>query len=313
MARTGASVRPTPAPTLATRATVTASPSRRLPRFINDGDDPASSDDPTMYFDWWPTKGTTEWVEMTLAAKARVSEVEVYWFDDTGHGQVRVPASWRLLYKSGDQWLPVQTSDPYGVATNRYNRVRFTPVETSGAAAGSDDAEGLVGGSAGVEGSVARGANFRVGPNFSSGTSPATRKLRVHCKIRGWAGPAAGQPSILQRTRSSGTSRTGGPNFSSGKPLTAPRELLFIPTATSNHAAVRHEKPTNIGTSDSAPPIAIRWYDSAVGSAVMPNERSTLSRPRTPPASAPKIPASENGRISARRASLGPAAYITAG
>ena len=92
MARTGASVRPTPAPTLATRATVTASPSRRLPRFINDGEDPASSDDPTMYFDWWPTKGTTEWVEMTLAAKARVSEVEVYWFDDTGHGQVRVPA-----------------------------------------------------------------------------------------------------------------------------------------------------------------------------------------------------------------------------
>ena len=84
-----------------------------------------------MYFDWWPTKGTTEWVEMALAAKARVSEIEVYWFDDTGHGQVRVPASWRLLYKSGDQWLPVQTSDPYGVAIDRYNRVRFTPVETS--------------------------------------------------------------------------------------------------------------------------------------------------------------------------------------
>ena len=81
----------------------TASPSRRLPRFINDGEEPASSDDPTLYFDWWPTKGTTEWVEMTLAAKARVSEVEVYWFDDTGHGQVRVPASWRLLYKNGDQ------------------------------------------------------------------------------------------------------------------------------------------------------------------------------------------------------------------
>ena len=60
-----------------------------------------------------------------------MSEVEVYWFDDTGHGQVRVPASWRLLHRSGDQWLPVQTSDPYGVATDRYNRVRFTPVETS--------------------------------------------------------------------------------------------------------------------------------------------------------------------------------------
>jgi hypothetical protein len=130
LARTDASVRPTPAPTLATRATVTASPSRRLPRFINDGEDPASSDDPTMYFDWWPTKGTTEWVEMTLAAKARVSEVEVYWFDDTGHGQVRGPASWRLLYKSGDQWLPVQAAGAYGLDVDGYNRVRFTPVET---------------------------------------------------------------------------------------------------------------------------------------------------------------------------------------
>ena len=130
IARSSASARPTPAPTLATNATVTASPSRRLPRFVNDGEEPTSSDDPTLYFDWWPRKGTTEWVEMTLAAKARVSEVEVYWFDDTGHGQVRVPASWRLLHKNGGHWLPVQTSDPYGVARDRYNRVRFAPVET---------------------------------------------------------------------------------------------------------------------------------------------------------------------------------------
>ncbi len=44
----------------------------------------------------------------------------------------------------------------------------------------------------------------------------------------------------------------------------------------------------------------------------MPMVRSTLSRPRTPPASAPKIPASENGRISARRRSVGRATYMTA-
>ena len=67
---------------------------------------------------------------MALAAPARVSEVDVYWFDDTGHGQVRVPASWRLLYKSGDQWLPVQAADAYGADADRYNRVRFTSVET---------------------------------------------------------------------------------------------------------------------------------------------------------------------------------------
>jgi len=59
IARTSAVVTPTPKPTLATTGTVTTSPSRRLPRFINDGEEPASSDDPNFYFDWWPAKGTT--------------------------------------------------------------------------------------------------------------------------------------------------------------------------------------------------------------------------------------------------------------
>jgi uncharacterized protein len=131
IARTAAAVRPTPAPTLATTATVTTSPSRRLPIFINDGEEPVSSDDPAMYFDWWPTKGTTEWAELALAKPSRVSEVDVYWFDDTGHGQVRVPAAWRVLYRRGDAWLPVETAGPFGVARDRYNVVRFTPVETS--------------------------------------------------------------------------------------------------------------------------------------------------------------------------------------
>ena len=62
-----------------------------------------------------------------------MSETEVYWFDDTGRGGVRVPASWRLLYKNGDQWTPVQTSQAFGVERNAWNAVAFTPVTTSGA------------------------------------------------------------------------------------------------------------------------------------------------------------------------------------
>jgi DUF1680 family protein len=131
IARTAAVVRPTPAPTLATTATATTSPSRRLALFINDGEEPASSDDPAMYFDWWPTKGTTEWAELTMARPSLVSDAEVYWFDDSGRGQVRVPAAWRLLYRRGDEWVPVETADPFGVARDRYNRVRFTPVQTT--------------------------------------------------------------------------------------------------------------------------------------------------------------------------------------
>ena len=132
-----ASARPAPFPTLATTAKVAvsgrASTSRsKDPRNINDGEEPASSSDPSSYFDWWPNKGTMEWVEYTFEKPAAVSECELYWFDDTGRGQVRVPASWRLLYKDGDQWKPVENLEPYIVAKDRYNHVSFRPVTTSG-------------------------------------------------------------------------------------------------------------------------------------------------------------------------------------
>ena len=123
--------RPTPWPTVATTSTVSVSgKSRRNPKMINDGEDPPSSIDPASYFDWWPTKGTTEWVESTFQKPATVSEVEVYWFDDTNQGEVRVPASWRVLYRDGDAWKPVEPRAPYGVERDRYNRVPFAPVTT---------------------------------------------------------------------------------------------------------------------------------------------------------------------------------------
>jgi len=111
---------------------VTTSPARRNVRAINDGDDPQSSDDPSSYFDWWPRRGTTEWAEYAFASPATVSEVDVYWFDDTGRGQVRVPASWRLLYRDGEEWKPVGARSAYGVEKDRYNKVSFAPVRTTG-------------------------------------------------------------------------------------------------------------------------------------------------------------------------------------
>lgn len=131
LAATEAAAKPAPWPTLATTSTVTTS-GRKDPRAINDGEEPASSDDPTWYFDWWPRRGTTEWVEYAFPKPATVSEVEVYWFDDTGRGQVRVPASWRVLYKDGADWKPVAAQGPYGVEKDRFNRVTFVPVTTSG-------------------------------------------------------------------------------------------------------------------------------------------------------------------------------------
>jgi len=126
-----ASARPRPYPTLATTSKVTTS-GRKNPRTINDGEEPTSSSDSGSYFDWWPTKGRTEWVEYAFEKAATVSEVQIYWFDDTGRGEVRVPQSWRILYKDGDQWKPVEATDAYGVAKDQYNKVSFKAVATSG-------------------------------------------------------------------------------------------------------------------------------------------------------------------------------------
>ena len=127
------SVRVPARPSIASRSKVTVSGRGKSPEAINDLLEPSSSNDhENPFFHWWPRKGTEEWVEYTFAQPATVSQAEVYWFDDTGGGECRVPASWRGLYKDGDNWKPVETTGSYGVAKDQYNRVTFMPVTTSG-------------------------------------------------------------------------------------------------------------------------------------------------------------------------------------
>ena len=132
---------PAPWPTLAMKSAVTASRDSKSitaegiekhPEAVNDGVEPTSSNDPASYFDWWPEKGKTEWIEYTFPQPSHVSHVEVYWFDDGGRGEIRVPASCRVLYKEGNAWKPVDQQDACGVAKDKYNRMAFRPVTTSG-------------------------------------------------------------------------------------------------------------------------------------------------------------------------------------
>jgi hypothetical protein len=81
---------------------------------------------------WWDHKGTTEWVDRYFDKPTKISSVELYWFDDTGHGGCRLPQSWRLLYSDGDQGKPVDGVSNYGVKRDQFNRVEFTPVTTRG-------------------------------------------------------------------------------------------------------------------------------------------------------------------------------------
>jgi hypothetical protein len=118
-------------PGLAAKAAVTASAGAQGLRGVNDEYEPESSDDGTGYMHWWPKKGGTEWVEYAFKEPVRISETSVYWFDDTGGGSCRVPASWKLLYRAGDKWLPVAAAGPYGVAKDAWNTVKFAPVRTT--------------------------------------------------------------------------------------------------------------------------------------------------------------------------------------
>ena len=121
-----------PPPTIASTSRVSTSDRAHNPSAINDQSEPRSSRDASdIYLHWWPEKGATEWVEYAFAKPAAVSETEIYWYDDTGRGECRVPASWRVLYRDGGEWKPVEASVPYGVEKDRFNRVIFKPVTTT--------------------------------------------------------------------------------------------------------------------------------------------------------------------------------------
>jgi hypothetical protein len=97
---------------------------------LNDGLIPTNSNDHSIArFSWWDHKGSEEWVQYDFEKPRRISATEVYWFDDTGAGQCRIPASWKLLYKSGDEWKEVSNPSTYANSKDTFNRTTFTPIE----------------------------------------------------------------------------------------------------------------------------------------------------------------------------------------
>jgi len=99
---------------------------------LGDGLEPTHSNDHSIpRFTWWPHRGTREWVRADFERPRKIKGVAVYWFDDTGVGECRVPASWTVEYREGNQWRPVRTRTEPGVARDRWNVVQFDPVETT--------------------------------------------------------------------------------------------------------------------------------------------------------------------------------------
>lgn len=125
--------RPKPAPTIASTSKVSASlKNKRMFSAIKDQYEPADSKDTNFpYLHWWPAKNTNEFIQYDFAAEQRVSESKVYWYDDSPWGGCRIPVAYKLLYKKGEQWIPVETITPYEISKDKFNTVKFKPVNTT--------------------------------------------------------------------------------------------------------------------------------------------------------------------------------------
>jgi DUF1680 family protein len=120
-----------PAPTIASKSKITGSANPRMFRALNDQYDPADSKDASAsYLHWWPRRNTTEWVQYDFDTAYTISQSQVYWFDDGPWGGCRIPAAWKLYYKKGTEWVPVNNTSAYEIAKNKYNTVTFEPVTT---------------------------------------------------------------------------------------------------------------------------------------------------------------------------------------
>jgi len=126
---------PAPRPTIASEAMPSASHCNRSDTVeaLNDQRDPKhSADESIPRFTWWDHRGTKEWAQYEFAEPARVSAVEVYWWDETRTNRhCRVPQSWRLLYRSGGEWKPVAGANEFGIQPDQFNRVAFDVIETT--------------------------------------------------------------------------------------------------------------------------------------------------------------------------------------
>ncbi|WP_165228775.1 glycoside hydrolase family 127 protein [Aquisphaera insulae] len=100
---------------------------------VNDGVEPKTSgEQPQALCHFWPHSGTREYVEYDWKTPRIVGSSKAYWFDDTGRGACRYPASWSIEYRDGDAWKPVVARGSYPIVKDGWSEVTFAPVKTTG-------------------------------------------------------------------------------------------------------------------------------------------------------------------------------------
>ena len=133
-------------PTIAKMAKVRASFGAN-PSAVNDQKDPAKSIDHNHpFYHYWPHKGTAEWLEYTFPKAIELGSVGVYWFDDTGIGECRLPTGWSLDARVNGAWVPVKARDPFGSDGDKYVHVRFDAITTDALRLNIQSQKGWAGG-----------------------------------------------------------------------------------------------------------------------------------------------------------------------
>lgn len=129
----GSAAKPKPAPTIASKSAISGSTrNQRMLKGLNDQYEPKNSGDASaVYLHWWPAQDTEEYVQYDFDQEYTISESSVYWYDDSPFGGCRIPASWTLLYKDGEEWRPVESKGDYPISKDEFNTVHFKPVKTS--------------------------------------------------------------------------------------------------------------------------------------------------------------------------------------
>ena len=123
-----------PLPTIAGKSRVTASHTWQADsdrgRSTIRSSRPTPSDHEIPRFTWWDHRGTAEWVQYDFAEPTTVSSVEVYWFDDTGRGQCRVPQVVETAVSRRRRLETGRSVREFGTSKDGFVEVEFTPVET---------------------------------------------------------------------------------------------------------------------------------------------------------------------------------------
>jgi hypothetical protein len=72
-----------------------------------------------------------EWIQYDFEKESTVSESQICCFDDSPFGGTRIPVPYKILYKQGDEWLPVKNKTDYVIAKDQFKVLQFEPVKTS--------------------------------------------------------------------------------------------------------------------------------------------------------------------------------------